>query len=143
MKNQVLNYRRVIVVDDNRVDLFLNTLLVKKLNIAEEVVSFEKPLQALGYLRTLAKKRTDNILLLLDLNMPDISGFEFLEALPPMIDQLECFDVLIVTSSIDCEDRNKAYSNPLVNDFLIKPLRLEELNHSIGLRSTEVNSKIS
>ena len=62
-------------------------------------------------------------LVLLDINMPSMSGWEFLEMFDNLdYDVKERVRICILSSSIDDRDRERSYSNKNVADFLVKPL---------------------
>ena len=79
-------------------------------------------------------KNTDkNFLVFLDLNMPVMSGWEFLKALEGKKAELN-IEIHILTSSIDPGDQEHAAKFPLVSSFLVKPLDetiLEGILHKI------------
>ena len=64
-------------------------------------------------------------LILMDVNMPGMNGFETIAELQKHFDQSEtedCSVVMIFTSSENPEDIERARNTPLVADFLVKPL---------------------
>lgn len=101
---------------------FLHKALVVKRNISSNPESFMNGMEAFDYLFEDAKKNVETYyLILLDLNMPLMNGWEFLEAIKD-INVANRTEVIIVTSSPDREDREKARKIDLVSDFIEKPL---------------------
>lgn len=108
-------------------------VMIRRLGMEEKVISFTNPEEALDSLKIDAGK-LESVLVLLDINMPEMTGFEFLEFM-----ELEDFhghiDVIVVTSSVSDEDRILAEQYPrFVRDFVVKPLKIETLKDII-LRS--------
>lgn len=117
-------YKRVMVIDDNPVDRYVAERIFKKHAFAEEIICVESARKGLEYLISL-KDVPDQLphLIFLDIMMPEMNGFEFLEAykaLPETI-RKHCI-IMMLTTSIHTDDHEKASENPYVNRFLNKPL---------------------
>lgn len=116
---------KIMLVDDNEIDLFLHSKMVQATVPDAEIIKFSNPAEALKFLDTnaLAPK-----LILLDIQMPDIDGFAFLSAYD-VIQSRTLSDSIIymVSSSLDFGDINRAKANPLVFDFIKKPLMIPVL----------------
>ncbi len=119
-------YKEIYLVDDEDLVNTLNTIHFSTLGLEERVKSFTNPELALDDLR-FREDQSHRTLILLDINMPEMTGFEFLEFM-----ELENFsttnEVLLVTSSNDTEDKELArqYAQ-YVKGFITKPLRIEHL----------------
>ncbi len=123
-------YDLIYLVDDFDVANFLHRILFRQLGLEERVKVFTDPDKALRDL--LARNAEDiRILILLDINMPEMSGFEFLEHMENGFFPRN-IDVIIVTSSISDSDMTLAKEHPrLVRDFVSKPLQLEKLREIV------------
>jgi CheY-like chemotaxis protein len=113
--------RRVILVDDNENDLLFTRIALQRCGVEFDVREFERADDALGLLTRNSDHGIE--LILLDINMPGMDGFDFLkafEALPAA----HRFGVAVVmlTSSSDPSDRQRADSYSSVRGFLQKPL---------------------
>ena len=127
-----LAYDTVFIVDDDPVINLLHQKIIGKSGIATEVRSFTDPMQALANLHAELACCGKRVLVLLDINMPAMSGFEFLERME-LGDFPMNVDVIVVTSSICEKDRILAERHPFyLRDFLIKPLRVENLTKIIA-----------
>lgn len=112
---------RVMMVDDNDNDLLFTRLMLDRSAKGYEVLSFERAAEALEHLRKTPDHGVD--IILLDINMRVMNGFDFLEA----FDQLEPAQrgsavVLMLSSSADPADRERAARHAVVKGYLTKPL---------------------
>lgn len=123
--------RTVYLVDDNPADNFIHQRVFERSGINADVVAYDNALRALEALRDPREPRPD--LVLLDLNMPHMSGWEFLEPFVGVLEELQEDVLLIVlTTSDNPADRNRALAHPVVADFYIKPLTDEALTEIAG-----------
>jgi CheY-like chemotaxis protein len=127
---------RVFLVDDNDIDLAVNTKLLKLARVAGEILSFQ---QAGIFLETIQLdenlQQYQNILLL-DIMMPGISGFDCMEQFAKLSDRItSTFKVFMLSSSIDRNDIRKAGETPFVIRVLEKPLDTYLLKSLIGATS--------
>ena len=109
----------IVIVDDDPIVLFLHKTLIKKSQDSSPVHAFENPEEALYHL--IGKKESTSFLILLDINMPVMNGWEFLEHLRKIKFSHKIF-VAMVTSSINRSDKQKAADYPRIVSFLEKPL---------------------
>jgi CheY-like chemotaxis protein len=110
----------LVLVDDDPLVNKMHKMLLKKYHANIAVIDFNNPQKALDHI---AAHHTE--LIFLDINMPEIDGWEFLSRLK---EQSLKPKVIIVSSSIDPAEKNKAYSHDCVKDFISKPLTREKLN---------------
>ncbi|MDQ8183679.1 response regulator [Pelagicoccus sp. SDUM812005] len=118
--------KSVVLVDDNPDDLFINSLVVQRSKLEKEPVQFSNPVSALSYL---AKTPLDGArIVFLDINMPYLDGFAFLERYEQTCAQQNAGDLIVMlTTSMHSEDRQRAESNKLVRRYLRKPLTVQDL----------------
>lgn len=109
-----------LVVDDNEADRFLNTHLLKKIGYNNDVIAEAADgAQALEILRH--RWSGKRCVVLLDINMPVMDGFEFLQQWDHG-EHPNVVRVVMVTSSQDVRDRSRAAEYACVMGFLTKPL---------------------
>lgn len=120
----------VLLVDDNEADNFLNKLIIKERDCAEKIVAVESGYDALDYLHSKESgEHPQPDIIFLDINMPGMNGFEFLEEynkLPE--DKKGRVVVVMLTTSMNPDDLKKAESMGLVSGFKNKPLSHDALN---------------
>jgi CheY-like chemotaxis protein len=114
------------VIDDDEIFLMLATFTLKNSFPDAKYFTAKNGEEALQQLDKLTPT-----LLFLDLNMPVMNGWEFLDQLKKIKDTI-AFPIYITTSSVDPEDKQKAESHSFVKGFIEKPLSLEKLE-SLGL----------
>lgn len=113
---------KVMIVEDDPMVSFLHKALIVKRNICSSPKDFMNGIEALDYLLRDSENEPDALyLILLDINMPLMNGWEFLEALKDC-EVASRTEIIIVTSSPDREDREKASQCSLVTDYIEKPL---------------------
>jgi CheY-like chemotaxis protein len=123
----------VLLVDDNELDQFINTTMLKNSGLVDQITSFNSALDALDYLR----ENTDSFpeVILLDIKMPEMNGFEFLEQFDK-IDSPQKYlcCIFMLSSSHDPLDIKVAEENPYVKKYLSKPLDIEAIDKVISCR---------
>lgn len=123
-------FEKVMVIDDNPVDLYIAKKLLEKTNFASQILSYNSALEALHYLEKHGHERDllPNVILV-DIYMPEMSGFEFMDAYQHLSDALkqQC-KVYVISSSIDSKDIRRANEDKNVIAFQEKPLSREFLN---------------
>ncbi|GCD79184.1 response regulator [Schleiferia thermophila] len=117
---------KIMLVDDDPIFNFIARKLIESTKIEHELEEYLDGSEALEAIKQ--KKSPDELpdRILLDINMPKVNGWQFLEALRHLNISKDV-SVTIVTSSIDGEDRRKAFSFPEIDEFLIKPISKKEI----------------
>ncbi|MDR6782967.1 CheY-like chemotaxis protein [Pedobacter africanus] len=123
------SHRTVLLIDDNDVDLTINSKIIKISNLFDEIVVCQSGDEGLAYLnRCLSEEKKLPDFILLDIQMPDMDGFEFLELYKKLPKQLtgKCL-IAMLSSTLDFGDIKKAEASLHVVKLLRKPLFPKEL----------------
>ena len=122
--------RQIIIIDDDPLNNFICTTAIRLYNQEITLVDFLSAEEGWSYI---ADKKNHppqetRILVLLDLNMVGLSGWEFLDRFKQLNDDARSrFRVFILSSSVDRMDRSKIASNDLVAGYILKPLTSAQL----------------
>ena len=117
-------YNRVMLIDDNDIDNLINSRIMTSHNFAAIVDIKTTTESALEHLRTLTND-SENLpsIIFLDLNMPVLDGFAFLEEFDKMNDAVKknC-KIVVLSSSISPQEIDRASTNPYIIKYINKPL---------------------
>ncbi|MFV8327746.1 response regulator [Flavobacterium sp. ZS1P14] len=123
-------FETVMLIDDNTIDLYISSRLIIKNYFGKKVLEYSDAKEALKYLQD----NQENIaelpqVIFVDIYMPLMSGFEFLEAYDKLSPALKknC-RAYIVSSTIDNEDIARAKRNKNVVCFQVKPITKQFLD---------------
>ena len=129
-------FDKILCVDDDPITLMLCKKVIEKASFAKKIDSATNGEQALSYFEDWIKKHSSPInedypkLIFLDLNMPVMGGWEFLDNFSTLNYKIvEKIKVIVLSSTIDPADINKAKSYSMVIDFLSKPISKEMLEY--------------
>jgi CheY-like chemotaxis protein len=128
-KFSMYKYKKVIIVDDSKIERYIGEVVIKKSLFAESVLCFEQGAEALGYLASMADEPAGYPdMIFVDIMMPEMGGFDFLDKYARLPDALtkKC-SVMLLSSTLDMTDKQRAEQYPFVKDFLMKPLMMDML----------------
>ncbi len=126
MADQKGRIGHLIAIDDSEFDQLSNRRLVERSGLVEDYQYFLDAREALHYMRSPDRPRIDAILL--DINMPVMNGFEFLDAATGEFgEDFAGIVVLMLTTSLSPRDARRALSYKAVREFCNKPLTLSLL----------------
>jgi len=125
-------FERVMLVDDNDIDLLIMSHMIKKNHFAETVSKYSMPAKALEFLETHQNEpETWPQLIFLDIHMPVMTGFEFMAAYSKLSAKLRAYcKVYIISSSNNDKDLVRVKNERDVVGFHEKPMSkafLEEI----------------
>ncbi|GAB4468110.1 MAG: response regulator [Thermoflexibacter sp.] len=130
--------RTVLVIDDDPINNVICKTLIHTLHFSEVVHSFVRAKEALEYLKDAIENQPDKIpqVIFLDVNMPEMDGWEFLEEYDKLpTDFKENCQLYMLSSSVNREDMRKSEHYKYIRDFIQKPLSpvsLEDVQNSFN-----------
>ena len=130
-------FKHVVFIDDDLATNYYHEIIVRDSGLVEQVDFFDSPLSALEYFDPSTSNNKIPELLFLDINMPIINGWEFLDQLSTMPLVHYPF-IAMLTTSINPDDRDRANANHLVGAFYTKPLEttyLKDLHRKIQVHT--------
>ncbi|WP_396151231.1 response regulator [Flavobacterium sp.] len=128
--------KTILCVDDDPITLMLCKKVIKKAEFSEDVMFANNGQEAYELFQSLVSKKNKSEefqlpqLIFLDLNMPVMNGWEFLDLFKNTIsNEFSQTKVIILSSTIDPADYNKAKQYDVVSHFLSKPITVEMLEN--------------
>ncbi|MFI2743145.1 response regulator [Zhouia sp. PK063] len=121
---------KVAIIDDNEVFRKLTKLSIQRLTLnVSEILLFENGKEAIDFIKeSLSVKENIPKIILLDLNMPVMDGWKFLEEMLPINKDYDLKTIIyIVTSSAEDDDIERAKHISDVKGYLIKPIRSDQI----------------
>lgn len=124
--------KMAMIIDDEQADQMLYKLIIKRSGLIENTLAFQMAEDALDDLKSEDKDPIDVIFL--DINMPRMNGFEFLERATAELDIAfaKCV-VIMLTTSLDPMDEARARKFDVVKDYLNKPLNVDDISKVAAL----------
>lgn len=123
-----------MLIDDNKIDNFFHERVIKKNNAANTIIVKESGQEALEYI-TQGSSCTQPDVIFLDINMPGMNGWEFLEHYKELDRNLQSAMVVIMLStSENPDDKARAKTHGILSDYKTKPLTkeiLEDVLHKL------------
>jgi len=126
----------ILLVDDDEINNFISVKLIKKTLLNTEIKTCLNGKFAIDELVEIQNSNPEELpdYILLDINMPIMNGWEFLDEYKRLgIDREGKSKIYIISSSVFNNDINKAKSYPLVKDFISKPLSVEKIREVLDL----------
>lgn len=127
-----------VMIDDDPVTNVFHEIILKEADICENYRFYESPIEALNFFKDEVKSGRVIIpsILFLDVNMPEISGWEFLdELLNIKINDIPV--VIMLTTSLSANDRERSEKYGVIRDFCNKPLTVEYLHDLVAKVTAE------
>jgi CheY-like chemotaxis protein len=115
----------VMIVDDEDIDQRQYKRILERSGMVQKLLQFTYADEALAWLENHPDHDVD--LIFLDVNIPRMDGFEFLQAIGERLPGMDTTVIVMLTTSLSHTDRDRALSHPQVKGFFNKPLQTEHL----------------
>lgn len=115
-------YKKIVFIDDDTELVNVYNSILERKNLSDYLIHFESAREGLEYLKGLKGKNEAPDYILLDLYMPEMNGFTFLEYFKNISKLKDTVEIYVCTSSREKKDRNKVMKYPFVSAYLEKPL---------------------
>ena len=126
VQSKKLNF---IVIDDSKLDCFIAEKIIKNTGKSESIKSFLQAQDALEYIKGSPSDDNAHTIMLVDIQMPVMNGFEFVEAFEKLpTDVIQNYSIYVISSSINDNDLKRVHSYITVKQFLNKPLTSNNLS---------------
>ncbi|MGC1506705.1 MAG: response regulator [Sulfitobacter sp.] len=123
--------KTLMVIDDDSFDQLICKRVTVKSGLVRDLLQYIDAEKALDYLSHPDSRTPD--LILLDINMPKMNGFEFLEAVQERFGTDLCPIVVMLDTSLDPKGEKRANRFPMVQGFMNKPLSKNDFQVFIGM----------
>ncbi len=121
----------IFLIDDDTLTNYLNQTIIRRVGYSKEIHAFDKPVFALSALQQITGSDDAPFpeMILLDVNMPNMNGWDFLEEYEKLpVQVIAKTKVYIVSSSINDRDIEKSKAYKTVSGFISKPLDTQKMN---------------
>ena len=128
------NISRFVIIDDDPIVNAFCKMLINHVDEKIEVRTFMVPEKGFEFITSEHYKDSQSSsIILLDLNMPQMTGWEFLERFEELDEKIKKqLKIYIHSSSFDGRDRKRALTNKNVQDYIVKPITEEIVKNIIG-----------
>ncbi len=122
------------IIDDDPIYVFGLKRVMNMYNLCKNILVFENGEEALKYLKPLLEtSESFPDVILLDINMPVMDGWQFLDQFVLLKNKLKKrVTIYMVSSSVNKHDINKAKAYEEVSDYIVKPVKIDDLKRIMG-----------
>ena len=120
--------RQFLIIDDNEIDQLVTQQLLKKDLGAVEVAQAGNGIEAMQWIRDLKSDLPNSLVIILDVRMPLMDGFQFLDAFESLNEDLKKMTkIIMLSSTLDPRDIEQAEAHKNVIQLFSKPLPVKKL----------------
>jgi response regulator of citrate/malate metabolism len=122
-----------VLIDDDSIFNFIHAKVIRQVDEEADIADFISSSEALAFIKErFVSHKAEPTLVFLDINMPEINGFELLDAIKELpAESVSKMSIYIITSSLNEKDVRKSKEYPILKGYIGKPLSFERLNEVI------------
>lgn len=130
MNEEQLNF---IIIDDSKLDCFIAEKIIRNTGRGADIRSFTAAQEALVHVTNNTSASGPKTVIIVDIQMPIMNGFEFVEAFEKLPQEIrDRYIVYMLSSSINENDLNRVQNYSSIKQFLNKPLTSNMLSALLG-----------
>ena len=112
-----------IIIDDSQLDCFIGEKIIQNTGFYSSIKSFTQATDAYNFIKASEDKNDTITIIVLDIQMPVMNGFQFVEAFEKLPESIKCnYAIYMFSSSINENDKNRLENYPCVRKFYGKPI---------------------
>lgn len=121
-----------IIIDDSQLDCFIAEKIIQNTGTFSSIKSFTQATDALESIKNSGKTNDPVTIIILDIQMPLMNGFQFVEAFEQLPKKIQSgHAIFLFSSSINENDKNRMGNYPLIRRFYGKPISKETVAEMI------------
>ncbi|QIA09324.1 response regulator [Draconibacterium halophilum] len=121
------DFKKIIFIDDDTEMVSTYNSILEQKKLSDYLIHFENAQKGIDYLQRINKEEDLPDYILLDLYMPVMDGFQFLQYFDKIKNLKKSIEIFVCSSSQKQDDRDKVMKYPFVSAYLEKPLSTDFL----------------
>lgn len=123
-----------LLIDDDSIFNFIHAKVIRQVDEEADIADFISSSEALSFIKErFISHKAEPTLVFLDINMPEMNGFELLDALKELpAESVSKMSIYIITSSLNEKDIRKSKEYPILKGYIGKPLSFERVKEVIN-----------
>ena len=123
-----------VLIDDDSIFNFIHAKVIRQVDEEADIADFISSSEALAFIKErFVSHKAEPTLVFLDINMPEINGFELLDAIKELpAESVSKMSIYIITSSLNEKDVRKSKEYPILKGYIWKPLSFERVKEVLN-----------
>lgn len=117
--------KHIFIIDDDPISVVILKKNLELIHVVQKIITFSNGKEALAYFNKEYHSK-DEYVIFLDINMPQMNGWDFLNEIEPFVAKQNTI-IFLLTSSLNKQDMDKATQFSLIEKYLSKPISKEML----------------